>query len=76
MYKLNDASMFDGDERINTILNNIISQWGHLRNVLVKFMCTDIYTKSVKNTPEAFEEIYNSECELLNYMMQKVGMKV
>ncbi len=76
LYKLNDASMFDGDERINTILNNIISQWGHLRNVLVKFMCTDIYTKSVKNTPEAFEEIYNSECELLNYMMQKVGMKV
>lgn len=75
LYKLNDASMFDGDERIRTILDNIIDQWGHLRNVLVKFMFTDIYTKAVKNTPEAFEKIYNSERELLDYMMQKMGMK-
>ncbi|MBP3325587.1 MAG: acyltransferase domain-containing protein [Coprococcus sp.] len=73
--KLNDVTMFGNDETIQTLLDNIISKWGHIRNVLVKFMCSNVYSKSMKKISETFKEIYKEELDLVNYIANKLDVE-
>lgn len=67
-FKLLNKVLFENDEVVLNTFVEIISKWEHIRNVLVKYTCTEMYSKSIKKIPDILTEIYNKELELVNYI--------
>lgn len=74
--KLSDTTMFGNDENIQIIFENVISKWGRIRNILVKFMCSNVYSKSMKKISDMLKEIYKEEFELVNYIANKLDVEL